>query len=62
MALEQDGCSLCIKAEQELKQLSSKLKCLYKDKFIFDFWKKQCELAPLMSRPILLQVLHKKTI
>ena len=58
MALEQDECSLCKKAEQELKQVSSKLKCLHKDKITFNFWKKQCELAPFMSDPILLQVVQ----
>ena len=56
MALEGDGCALCKKAEQELKQVSSQLKCLHKDKIMFNFWRKQCELAPLMSDPILLQV------
>ena len=56
MALEQDGCALCEKAEQELKQVSSKLKCLHKDKITLSFWRKQCALvAPLLSDPVLLQ-------
>ena len=55
MALEQDGCALCEKAEQELKQVSSQLKCLHKDKLMFNFWRKQCVLAPFMSDPVLLQ-------
>lgn len=57
MALERDGCSLCTKAEEELKLVSSKLKCLHKDQIIFNFWKKKCKLAPPMSDPILLQVM-----
>ncbi|XP_028391786.1 metallophosphoesterase 1-like [Dendronephthya gigantea] len=55
MALEQDGCSLCTKAEENLKSISSKLKCLHKDKITLNFWKKKCELEPFMSDPILLQ-------
>ena len=58
MALEMDGCSLCTKAEGELKSVSSKLKCLHKEKISFNFWKKKCELEPFMSDPILLQVFH----
>lgn len=57
MALAQDDCSLCFKAERELKRVSSKLKCLHKKKVEFSFWKKECQLAQTMSDPILLQVL-----
>ena len=56
MAFEQDGCSLCMKAEIELQKVTTKLKCLYKDQVTLDFWKKKCEIAPSMSDPILLQV------
>ena len=58
MALEGDECSLCTKAEDELKMVSSKLKCLHKDKINFNFLKKRCALSPPMSDPILLQVLQ----
>ena len=58
MALEQDECSLCKKAEKDLKLVSSKLKCLHMNEFVnFNFWKKKCELSPIMSDPVLLQVM-----
>lgn len=62
MALEQDDCSLCKKAEQDLKLVSGKLKCLHRSEMNFSFWRKKCELLPVISEPILLQVLKRPQI
>ena len=62
MALEQDDCTLCKKAEQDLKLVSSKLKCLHKNEMNLSFWRKKCELLPVISDPILLQVLNRTQI
>ena len=62
MALEQDDCTLCKKAEQDLKLVSNKLKCLHKNEMNFSFWRKKCEFLPVISDPILLQVLNRAQI
>lgn len=50
MAFDQDGCSLCERAEQELEQVARKLKCLSNESD-----QMKCE-HPITSDPFILQV------
>ena len=62
MAFEQDGCSICTQAKEELEHIKTKLKCLHKDKFALNYLKQECKNYPPVSDPIIFQVCSIITI
>ena len=62
MAFEQDGCSICEKAKEELQHIRNKLKCQQKDKLVLNYLKQGCKNFPPVSDPIIFQVCSNITI